>query len=394
MSEKLSPKQRFLKNRTAIVGLICIVFFVGISMLGYLILPDPTTHANHQVAEFSRLAPGSQVFYIKKKQANQQSLLWIFSGKTNESWIPMDNETLEYKSDTIFYYRKNGKREWILSPYLQLAIDEQSAFSRQQLKESGKLYQLSDGEVIFQSKNGIERRKLQDLNQSIQVQKFRYILGSDIYGRDILSRLLLGTRSSLSIGFLSMLFSLLIGVIAGIWAGWSKAWAENIFIWFMTIIWSVPTLLLAIAVAFVLGKGYFSVILAIGLTSWVDIARMVKTEVQKIKNQLFIEAAFSLGFNDFKILVKHILPNMIPVLLILSCANFASAVLLEAGLSFLGLGIPAPIPTWGAMIFDGYSYIVMENGKWLAIFPGLAIISLVLSLNWLANGLRDAWDIK
>lgn len=393
MSDQLSNFQKFNKNKTAFVGLLLLVIFSFISLSAYLFLPDPSTDANHQMAEFARLSPGTKILYISKPNPEPPSFFWFLIGKKSELRIPLENKSLVFKQDTLFYEKKFAGKSWLLVPEFLFEIDKNSEFSKNCVAQTGKNYQISDLDIQFQNKQGkIEKHSLESIQNKVQAEEFTYWMGSDMYGRDIFSRLMLGTRASLFIGFFSMVFSLCLGLMAGLWAGWANPWAEKTIIWLMTVIWSVPTLLLAIAVAFVLGKGFFSLIVAIGLTSWVDIARMVKTEVQKIKSQLFIEAAFSMGFQDFRILFIHIFPNLIPILLILSCANFASAILLEAGLSFLGLGIPAPTPTWGAMVYEGYSYIVMENGKWLAIFPGMAIILLVLSLYWVANGLRDLWD--
>lgn len=224
--------------------------------------------------------------------------------------------------------------------------------------------------------------------------KQTYWLGTDAYGRDVLSRLILGARVSLAIGILATLLSVIIGFLLGATAGFIGGKTDSVIMGIISVIWAIPTLLLAIVLGFVMGTGFWQLMLAIALTNWVEIARLVRGQVLSIKNLPYIEATQALGLGRWRTLYKHILPNIVSPLIVMAVANFGSAVLVESGLSFLGLGVEVGVPTWGRMVYEGYNYILFENGKWLAIFPGIALILLVVSINLLGNGLKDALSQK
>lgn len=230
-------------------------------------------------------------------------------------------------------------------------------------------------------------------NKNFQIIEKTFWLGTDIYGRDLLSRLILGARVSLSVGLMAVLISMILGIIIGAVAGYYGGFVDACLSWLMNILWALPALLLVIAFSFALGKGLWQIFFAVGLSMWVEVARLVRGQVIGIKQAEFIEAARSLGFNNWRIISKHILPNIIGPILVLASSNFAAAILLEAGLSFLGFGAQPPMPTWGGMIKEHYGYIVMD-AAYLAIFPGLAIMILVYSFNLVTIGLRDAYDTK
>ena len=163
--------------------------------------------------------------------------------------------------------------------------------------------------------------------------------------------------------------------------------------WIINITWSIPTLLLVIAITLALGKGYWQVFIAVGLTMWVEVARVVRGQVLGVKKMQYITAAKALGFTDLRIIFKHILPNILAPIIVISAANFAGAILIESGLSFLGIGAQPPTPSWGAMIKDHYSYIILGK-PYLAVIPGVAIMSLVMAFMLIGNALRDALDVK
>ena len=163
--------------------------------------------------------------------------------------------------------------------------------------------------------------------------------------------------------------------------------------WIINVTWSIPTLLLVIAITLALGKGFWQVFIAVGLTMWVEVARVVRGQVMSVKQMQYVTAARALGFTDYRIITKHILPNIMAPVIIISAANFAGAILIESGLSFLGIGAQPPMPSWGGIIKDHYSYIVLGK-PYLAIIPGLAIMSLVTAFMLVGNALRDALDVK
>ena len=190
-----------------------------------------------------------------------------------------------------------------------------------------------------------------------------------------------------------MLISLIIGVFLGSLSGYYLGNVDRLIMWVINVTWSIPTLLLVIAITLALGKGLWQVFIAVGLTMWVDVARVVRGQVIIIKERQFIIAARVLGFSDFRILVKHILPNIVSPLIIISAANFAASILIESGLSFLGLGAQPPMASWGSIIKDHYNYIILGKPM-LALIPGICIMSLVMAFMLLGNKLRDKLDVK
>jgi peptide/nickel transport system permease protein len=205
--------------------------------------------------------------------------------------------------------------------------------------------------------------------------------------------MILGARISLLVGFIAVIISLLIGLGLGAISGYYRGWIDHIIMWFINVIWSIPTLLLVIALTMVLGKGFWQVFVAIGLTMWTEVARLVRGQVLGIREKEYIEAARVLGYGDFRIIIRHIIPNVITPVIIISAANFASAILIEAGLSFLGIGVQPPIPSWGGMIKEHYGYILADKA-FLAFIPGFAIMIIVLAFTGVGNGLRDAFDVR
>lgn len=227
--------------------------------------------------------------------------------------------------------------------------------------------------------------------------KRQYYLGTDGLGRDVLSRLILGTRVSLLVGFMAVLVSLLIGVVAGSLAGYYGKWIDRSIVWLMQLFWSIPTILLAMVLLMSIPhkseQQLWLVFLAVGLTMWVDTARLIRGLFLQLKERQFVEAATVLGYSDLRIIFHHIFPNTIPALIVITTSNFASAILMESGLSYLGLGVQPPAPSWGSMLREYYSYLG-TNVSYLAIFPGIAITLAVLAFYTFGNGLRDAWDVK
>ena len=171
-------------------------------------------------------------------------------------------------------------------------------------------------------------------------------VGTDKYGRDILSRLIIGTRVSLSVGLITVLISLTVGIILGSAAGYYRGRTDDIIMWLINVIWSIPTLLLVFAITLLLGKGFWQVFIAVGLTMWVNVARLVRGQVMATKELQYIEAGRALGFSNFRIIARHILPNIMGPILVIAASNFASAIVIEAGLSFLGVGVQPPQPSW------------------------------------------------
>ncbi|MGB0657165.1 MAG: ABC transporter permease, partial [Flavobacteriaceae bacterium] len=210
---------------------------------------------------------------------------------------------------------------------------------------------------------------------------------------DLLSRLLIGSRISLSIGLVAVIISLLIGVFLGGIAGYYRGTLDRIIMWLINVVWSIPTLLMVIGISLVLGRGFWQVFIAVGLSMWVEIARLVRGQVISVKEKTYIEAAHALGFSHFRILFFHILPVVVGPIIVMASANFASAILIESGLSFLGIGAQPPVPSWGGMVKEHFRYLLLGK-PYLALIPGFAIMSLVLTFMTLGNALQDYLDVK
>jgi peptide/nickel transport system permease protein len=176
-------------------------------------------------------------------------------------------------------------------------------------------------------------------------------------------------------------------------AGFYRGRVDDVIIWMINVVWSIPTLLLVIAITLALGKGFWQVFVAVGLTMWVEVARVIRGQVMSLREKEFIEAGRALGFKNIRIIFRHVLPNVMGPVIVISAANFASAILTEAGLSFLGIGAQPPTASWGAMINAHRGYII-GDAPYLAFLPGLAIMLMVLAFVLLGNGLRDALDSK
>ena len=214
-------------------------------------------------------------------------------------------------------------------------------------------------------------------------------LGTDRYGRDVLSRLMAGSAISLGVGFTAVLISLFIGILLGAWAGYRGGRVDAVISWFIQVVWTLPTLLMVLAITLAFGKGFWQVFVAIGLTMWVDVARVVRGQFLALREQEFVEAARALGIPEWRILFRHMLPNAAGPLIVVAAANFAAAILIEAGLSFLGVGAQIPMPSWGNLVQEHYALITGRHA-WLALAPGLLIVSVVLSFTWIGDGLRAA----
>ena len=190
-----------------------------------------------------------------------------------------------------------------------------------------------------------------------------------------------------------MIISLFLGILLGALAGYFRGWVDDITMWLVNVTWSIPTLLLVFAITLAMGKGFWQIFIAVGLTMWVSVARLVRGQVMAIRELEYIQAAKAMGATHSRIILRHILPNISGPILVIAAGNFASAIIIEAGLSFLGIGVQPPQPSWGLMIKENYNFIITHNPM-LALIPGFAIMILVLAFNLLGNGLRDAVDVK
>lgn len=220
------------------------------------------------------------------------------------------------------------------------------------------------------------------------VAGMRYLLGSDHLGRDVLSRIVFGGRISLVMGLTAVAVSAGVGATAGMLAGYLGGWAERAIMRLVDVQMAFPFILLAIVVVGVLGPSPAKVVLVIGIGGWVHFARVVRSEVLTLRERAFIESARATGAGDGRIMVRHVLPNVLPTIIVLATTALAYAIVAESSLSFLGVGIPASIPSWGGMLADGRQYV--DTAWWLATFPGLCILGTALLVNVLGDLIRDA----
>ena len=338
--EPHSPFQRFVRNKLALSGLIFIFLVILVSIFGSFIRLDKSENANDQKLSLALCKPGFSVSYI--------------SLSTEEmDWFPIAKNELVGDSLRVEMFEKNGG-------------GEVRFFALKDLKKDSK------GEVV---------------------SKKKYFLGTDKYGRDVLSRLMAGASVSLLVGAIAVVISLLLGVSLGLWAGYFKGWIDLVISYFIQVVWAIPTLLLVMAICFAFGTGFWKVFIAVGLTMWVEVARITRGQVLGVREKEYIEAAKAIGNSSPRIIFKHVLPNVLSPIIVMSAANFASAILMEAGLSFLGLGAQIPTPSWGNMIRESYSYLTTDMA-YLSFLPGVCIMLLVLSFMMLGNGLRDALDVR
>ncbi|TXC79006.1 ABC transporter permease [Luteibaculum oceani] len=202
-----------------------------------------------------------------------------------------------------------------------------------------------------------------------------------------------GTLVSLSVGLISVVISLLIGVFLGGLAGYFGGWLDAAIMWVVNVVWSIPTLLMVMAITLALGKGFVQVFIAVGLTMWVEVARVTRGRFMEIKQLDYVMAARLFNTPPLKIIFREMLPNAVGPLIVIAAGNFSTAILLEAGLSFLGIGAQVPMASWGGMIKDHFSYLTTD-AAFIPIVPGVAIMLLVLSFIWVGNTLRDTTDVK
>jgi ABC-type dipeptide/oligopeptide/nickel transport system permease subunit len=345
--------RRLKKNKAAVCGIFIIGTSVLVAVFAYFIAPDNSPFANHMTVEIGGKQPGyTQAFLLVKKQdtpARKNFFSQLLYGR-EETFSAIPVNSFAQQIDSV-----------VVEKYIDDGIAERLAFPLKSVVPA--------------------------------VVSKRFLLGTDKYGRDILSRLIIGTRVSLSVGFIAVLISLTTGIVLGSLAGYYGGKTDDIIMWFINVIWSIPTLLLVFAITFLLGKGFWQVFVAVGLTMWVTVARIVRGQVLAVRELEYVEAARALGYSQARIIFRHILPNIAGPVLVVGAANFASAIVIEAGLSFLGVGVQPPQPSWGLMIKENYNFIITHNPM-LALAPGFAIMLLVLAFNLLGNGLRDALNVK
>ena len=356
--EQQSPSalawRRFRRNKLGMAASFFIIVVALLALFAYYLIPDPTPHANRQLLELSTRRPGFEVdmLVLPKEEAPEAVGFFhrLLYGRPDAcTYLPYDS--IRVVGDHTLVY--------LFNPEPGGAVRTQ---------------EIPNGEIA-----GSRHQK--------------FLLGTDQFGRDFLSRLVLGSRISLMVGFIAVALSLVIGLFVGSLGGFFKGRVDDGVVWLINVVWSIPTLLLVIAITFAIGKGIAQVFIAVGLTMWVEVARIVRGQIFSVREMTYVEAGRALGFKDLRIIMRHIMPNILNPIIVVSASNFASAILLEAGLSFLGIGVQPPMPSWGSMIKENYAFIILD-AAYLAILPGIAIMLLVLAFMLVGNALRAAIDNK
>jgi peptide/nickel transport system permease protein len=361
--QKQKALRKFLENKWGAFSLGYIVLMIFMATFAYVLAPDATRNANQMHLPIHSKSPGFQVTFISLPVSDPPAFSltqWFTGSEPFVQEIPVQSYVL---TDTEIRYM-----EYIDGIYSQ-GIEKHMLLAE---------LPGSPGPELFKNK---------------YIQEKTFWLGTDKYGRDLLSRMIIGSRVSLSIGLVAVLISIVLGLFFGMLSGYYGGKMDAAIMWLVNVIWSIPTLLLVIAVTLALGKGFWQVFIAVGLTMWVEVARVVRGQMMGLKELQFVTAAKALGFSNLRIMIIHMLPNIMAPVIVISAANFASAILIESGLSFLGLGAQPPIPSWGGMIKDHYNYIILGK-PYLAIIPGLAIMFITLAFMMTGNALREVFDVK
>lgn len=346
--------RRLFSNKGASFGLILIVFSLLLALLCYFIAPDSSPNANRMIPEIGSKKPGFTTLLLRIKRDKHIHQAGFFNrllSGTEERYQYIPVTAYQLYGDSIVYQK-----------FVDESVTERASV-------------------------------LRPLAGDPAVISVTYHLGTDKFGRDILSRLMIGVRVSLSVGLVAVLISLTIGILSGALAGYFRGWVDDMIMWLINVIWSIPTLLLVFAITLALGKGFWQVFIAVGLTMWVNVARLVRGQVLSIRELEYVEATRALGYSHTRTIFRHILPNILGPVMVIAASNFAAAIVMEAGLSFLGVGVQPPQPSWGLMIKENYNFIITHNPM-LALAPGMAIMLLVLAFNLLGNGLRDALNVR
>lgn len=357
-------KNFFLENNFFLkFSILTIVLFFFVAIFSYIIIPDNSVNANSVNVEIQSMKPGfkSKLLLIPNLEYKKKITDNLFGSRhIIRSYAIVD---YRFEDDKIIYQKYNNNENDVLEESINIR-----------------------NFVGYEHRDNIHNnvREMQNLIVDKYIINRTFYFGTDIYGRCLFSRVILGSRVSISIGFIAVFISFFIGVFLGSFAGYFGGVFDNIVMYIINVFWSIPTLLLVIAITLILGKGFWQVYVAIGLSVWVDVARIVRGKVKSEVNKNYVHSSRLFGFNHLVIIFNQIIPNILPSILIICASNFASSILLESGLSFLGIGSQPPTPSWGYMIKENYQYLILGNA-YLVLIPALFLTLLVSSFIFISN---------
>lgn len=361
--------QKLCRKPAAVAAMGFIALTVLVAVFAYVLAPDSSPDANRMMVELGAKRPGFSklLLMLPKQQSADSNVRSMWTGtKDHFNYLPVNKFHFEQDKIVVEHFIDEGLQDTLIYHFSEILPKE---ILVKTLPEQQKFI------------------------SSERLEKHTFYLGSDRYGRDILSRLLIGSRVSIAVGLVAVLLSLSIGVFLGSIAGYFGGHVDSFVMFIVNIFWSVPTLLLVFALTLTIGKGFMEIFVAIGLTMWVGAARLIRGQVLVLREMDYVIAAKAIGASHTRIIIRHILPNIAGPIIVVAASNFAAAILIEAGLSFLGIGIQPPQPSWGLMIKEHYNFLI-TNQPLAAIIPGVAIMLLVYAFNILGNSLRDVFDVR
>jgi ABC-type dipeptide/oligopeptide/nickel transport system permease subunit len=425
--------KRLLRHKLAVIGLSIIFVMVVLALLADLIAPNPysmnldakltpplkSVHAIQSIEQFQAKeyiyeVSDSTESYNEKVGINGESVEFVMIGKALEielpdgtrETVPVNNNTLppgykiigEHPSLNTF---RSTKSITVLRHIVDFRAEgDHTKTTREVIAGDFIDVEWADmgvAYVVIDNESGNKRLHIKGSHDLKPTEMElgpipKPILGTDNSGRDIAQRIIHGSRVSLAVGIVVITASLLVGIILGAIAGFYGGWIDNFISRITDIMFAFPSLLFAIAVMSVFGRDIYNVFIALGLVGWPPIVRIIRGEVVSMKESEFVEAARSMGAKNRRIIFKHLLPNMLAPIIVYVSLGIAGAIMSEAGLSFLGIGVRPPMPSWGSMINEGFPHALNAPHVWLV--PGIVIALVVLAFNFLGDGLRDALDPK